>query len=389
MFVVLLLINGIGILAYLVLWIAVPKARNTAQRLEMRGQEVTISNIERTIRPDGTEVKESDPVQASKPAAVKPVEKSARTGDGGSQVVKDILQAVLIAFGIFLILAGFFGLVGFISTMAVGHTFLSGSPFAWDSGFQITEMLNQFVSPGTLKWGLLMIGLLVCIPLLATLYAGTKLVCRYTSNNTAIGLIMVGVWLLALLALVFISVGELGSFKNRTSLTNSETIYPAPGKTLYLTLGADKYSESNEMDVDIDRFRMVSVDGKNILLGEPRLDIEKSSTNDCVILVKKWSRGKTTSVANANIQKIEYSYQLTDSTLTFDPWFLTGENSKWRDQVVDITLKLPENMAVHLGENMEKIIYDIDNVSHTWDGEMIGKTWVMKPEGLTLQDSIR
>jgi len=35
---------------YLVLWLVVPAARTTAQKLEMRGENVTVSNIERMIR---------------------------------------------------------------------------------------------------------------------------------------------------------------------------------------------------------------------------------------------------------------------------------------------------------------------------------------------------
>jgi hypothetical protein len=36
---------------------------------------------------------------------------------------------------------------------------------------------------------------------------------------------------------------------------------------------------------------------------------------------------------------------------------------------------------------MVEIINDIENVSNTWDNDMVGKTWVMKPEGLTLKDT--
>ena len=31
------------------------------------------------------------------------------------------------------------------------------------------------------------------------------------------------------------------------------------------------------------------------------------------------------------------------------------------------------------------IIDDIENVSNTWDGDMVGKIWEMKPEGLTMK----
>lgn len=59
-FVVLTLITtGVGVLAYLILWIAVPKAVNTAQRLEMRGQEVSVKNIEKFLKDEANAVKES------------------------------------------------------------------------------------------------------------------------------------------------------------------------------------------------------------------------------------------------------------------------------------------------------------------------------------------
>lgn len=50
---------GISILVYLILWIVVPKATTTAHRLEMRGEEPTISNIQRTIQQEVKDVKES------------------------------------------------------------------------------------------------------------------------------------------------------------------------------------------------------------------------------------------------------------------------------------------------------------------------------------------
>ncbi len=59
-FVVLAFITtGAAILAYIILWIAVPKAVTTSQRLEMRGQEVTVKNIEKFILEEVDSVKDS------------------------------------------------------------------------------------------------------------------------------------------------------------------------------------------------------------------------------------------------------------------------------------------------------------------------------------------
>ena len=53
------LTSGVAVIAYLILWIAVPKALNAAQRLEMRGEEVTVKNIEKFIKDEVDSVKES------------------------------------------------------------------------------------------------------------------------------------------------------------------------------------------------------------------------------------------------------------------------------------------------------------------------------------------
>lgn len=59
-FVVLAFITtGAAVLAYLILWIALPNAVTTAQRLEMKGEAVTVKNIEIFIKDEVNSVKES------------------------------------------------------------------------------------------------------------------------------------------------------------------------------------------------------------------------------------------------------------------------------------------------------------------------------------------
>ncbi|TLX73870.1 PspC domain-containing protein [Labilibacter sediminis] len=49
---------GIVVPVYIILWIVVPAAITTAQKLEMRGENVTISNIEKAIRNEYEDVKQ-------------------------------------------------------------------------------------------------------------------------------------------------------------------------------------------------------------------------------------------------------------------------------------------------------------------------------------------
>ncbi len=58
LFVAGLIIGGFGTLLYIILWIAIPKAETIAQKLEMNGEPVTISNIEKAIKEEIDWVKE-------------------------------------------------------------------------------------------------------------------------------------------------------------------------------------------------------------------------------------------------------------------------------------------------------------------------------------------
>ncbi|GAB1451571.1 PspC domain-containing protein [Draconibacterium sp.] len=385
-FAALLFLTGTGFLAYLILWIAVPKAKNTAQRLEMRGQEATVKNIEKSIKEEISEVKESYRKFKESDTYSKGKKGVETAGDVTYNVFKVILKAAVIIIGVFLIISGFIGLLGFISSMVIGHSFVQGWPLIWSPELQVPGFLNHFVEPGTVTFGMIAIGVLAGIPLLAMLFIGTKLVFRYKTNNMAIGLTMTGVWLIALVALIAVSIGQLGNYKSQSSVTETKTISCDSCQTLVLKLGEDKYENYAKMDFEIDNVKVAMVDGEEVMLGNVTLDVERSANEDFTVLIKKSSRGKTRELAKEITEKIIYRFDLKDSTVVFDPWFILQKDEKYRGQQVEITVKVPQGKAVFLSNGLERIIHDIENVSNTWDGDMVGKTWIMKPEGLTMEE---
>lgn len=58
-FVVLAIVGGSGLLIYLILWIIMPEAQTTAQKLEMRGEAVTIDNIKKFFKDEYENVKKN------------------------------------------------------------------------------------------------------------------------------------------------------------------------------------------------------------------------------------------------------------------------------------------------------------------------------------------
>lgn len=384
-FVVLFFVTSGGFgLVYLILWIAVPKAKNTAQRLEMRGQEATVKNIEKSIKEEISEVKESYKRFKESDTYAKGKKGVETAGDVSYNVFKVILRIFVIVIGVILMISAFLSLLAFISSMVIGHSFVNDWPMIWSPEFQVPGFLDHFVSPGTVTFGMIAAGLLVGIPMLAMLFIGTKLVFRYKTNNTAIGLSMVAVWFIALFALIGVGFGQLGNYKNRATFTETKTISCDSCQTLSLKLGDDLYEDYAKLDFEIDNVKVAVVDGEEVMLGEVRLDVEKAGNDEFSIMVKKASRGKTREDARDTAEDIIYRFNLQDSTVVFDPYFILEKDDKYRAQEVTIIVKVPEGKSVYLGDDMVMIIHDIENVSNTWDGDMVGKTWIMKPEGLTL-----
>jgi phage shock protein PspC (stress-responsive transcriptional regulator) len=378
---------GASFIIYLVLWIAVPKAKTTAQRLEMKGKEATVSNIEKSIKEEVNEIGESYHRFVHSPSGEKGMTRAQQFGDVLAGVLRVALRILILLLGLALIIGGIVGLIGFVTSMAIGNSFLHGGPwhFGWNSDLDMATLLSNFVSPGAFTISVISISLLAGIPILLILFIGTKLLFRYKTNNKLIGLGAFGLWLVALVTLIIVAVNQVGNFEKQTSQTITQKVDCRPCKTLYLETSDDLYQSLIDNEISLDRMKIATVNGQQKILGHPRFTIEKSSSDEYLLLIKKQARGSSTEDAQENVKQIDYNFSVKDSILAFDPYYFLKDRAKWRDQEVMITLKIPEGKSVFLDKKMTDIIYDIENTENMWDGDMVGKTWTMTPDGLALK----
>jgi len=388
-FLLFFLIGPFNVLLYFILWIVVPKAKTTAQRLEMRGKEATISNIEKSIKEEVNEVGESYNKFANAKNE-KGVSRIDSFGEVVGSVLRVVLRVIVLIFGAALIIGGIASLIGFIASMAIGNSFMHGGLWNFGSGSNVdmSALLNNFVSPGAYAISLIAISILAGIPILLILFIGTKLLFRYKTNNRMIGLGAFGLWLAALIVITVIAVNQVSNFGKQTSQTVTQKVECNACKTLYLETAEDLYESLIDNEISLDRMKIAEVNGKDKILGHPRFTIEKSSTNEYLLLIKKQSRGSSTVDAQKNVEEIEYNFTLKDSTLRFDPYYMLKDKARWRNQEVYLTLKVPEGKSVYLNQKMTDIISNIENIENMWDGDMVGKTWTMTADGLSLKKEI-
>ncbi|HEX7583568.1 MAG TPA: PspC domain-containing protein, partial [Prolixibacteraceae bacterium] len=385
---VLLVFIGVGISAvvYLILWIVVPKARTTAQRLEMRGEDATITNIQKTIQEEVNEVKNSFSKINKSDSFQKGKEIANKAGQASVQVLRGLGKATGVAFGSLLILIGFIGFVTFLVSVAVGNSVIQGHTVGLNSEVDVSGILGFMVSPGVVSVSILLLILLIGIPLLAILFIGTKLVFRYKTNNKLIGTGAFGIWLVALISMIVLTAGQYSNFSQKNTVSSGKPLNCPTCKTLYLELGNAPENLESEKNVRFEDFTTITLDGEKVLAGNPRLQIEATDAKDFSVIIRKTARGKNTGDVQKNLDNIRYNTVSKDSTLVLDSHFTIGNQAKWRNQEVQITVKVPSGKMIHLSPNLDQLHFDFENINNIWNKEMTGKTWIMTPEGLSLKE---
>ncbi len=197
-FILLTLLYSSGIIAYIILWIVVPKARTTAEKLEMRGEKVNISNIEKSFKEEMEGVK-TNIDNLSKEAGEK--FKKKRNDEEASNTLANILGALLKAIGIILgialVMAGLFMMV----TIIISFIAPGVEPFSYF--LRVPYLLQDIIQPGWLS-AIAFTGLLltIVIPVIGLIYLGAKLIFDINSKSGSLPIILVLLWVLGIIVFV-------------------------------------------------------------------------------------------------------------------------------------------------------------------------------------------
>ena len=90
--------------------------------------------------------------------------------------------------------------------------------------------------------------------------------------------------------------------------------------------------------------------------------------------------------ATARAKNISYKVVQQDSLLLFDDIFRANNADKFRMQDVKVILKVPVGKVLYLDKSLEDFMYDIENVTNTYDGEMVNRRWIMTESSLKCLD---
>jgi len=389
-FVLLLFAKGFGLILYIVLWIATPRAITPRQKLEMKGEPITFSNIEKNIKEELHTVSNNVAKANPKNFFEKVLSIIGQITLGFLKVLLVIIKVIAIIIGVTIVLSMIFAFLAVIGALFFGQFMLN-----WISpelgGFSLNEFITSMFDLSSSLWVTVPVFLILIIPVIALIYGGLRIIFRFKARDGAIGIAAAVIWVASVVALAITVFLQARSLTIRESVVNTITlneVSQAKESKIILKsydLSNDSTAISTNVRYGFFDLSFSSQNGKKSITGKPELIIEKSDDSTANITLIKKARGGSKILAKQNASEIIYNYTIKDSIVTLDPVFTLPENCKWKNQDISLVLNLPEGCSVYIDSTLTDLLDYNQPYCNYWPDEMVGKTWTMTKNGLRVK----
>jgi phage shock protein PspC (stress-responsive transcriptional regulator) len=363
LFVVTAFFGGLGLIVYIILWIALPQAKTITERMQMQGEPVTLSNIESTVK-KGLNEKEQGEESTLAKIVLFPFRVIAMVIEAITKVLGPLFRVFVdvlrVAIGIAISLTGLAMILSLVLAAGVIFGFIHFSDYpAWwnmhitEFGLPLEAFRNSFPS-----WTAFFVFTLLLVPALFINLIGNSIIAKRIVFNAMVG------W--SLFVLFFVSVAAVGisipqivyAFKEEGEHKVEKT-FNVNGKTAVLRVN----------EIGLDDYDMTS------------LTIKGYEGTEIKLVERFEAQGNTRKSASENAQMVVYNVVQQDSILVFDSNITFKDDAKFRAQRLDMDLYIPYNTVFVIEEDMWRLI---DNNYREYDGyrdSNFDKTWRMTERG--------
>lgn len=348
LFLVLLLIYGTGFIFYIILWIVIPAAKTTTQILEMRGEPINISSIEK-------KVKENIDYVTNKVQNIdyNKISKTTRdTTNQGLEIIKRIIGVLLIIMA----------LGGFLSSSLGTIFFLKNASLFGE------EFTQYFTNTNYPTW-LSITSALACvlIPFIIFFLVGLKLLYSNMKFIGAISITLVILWIISCftLALPFAEMNKGNKLQIMYSTSKNKQFQKTvdlnlPKDTLQIKIVDDAFFTAND-STDIASFELAYLPAS--------LDLEikflKSYQDEAYATLKmKFDQDDIYSRVNLDesLEYPSYNFKIKNNTLFLSDKFVFLNGDSSNESEVKLQLYLPEQNTVFIEDKLHLAIDNQKNL---------------------------
>ncbi len=379
-----------GFIAYIICWIAIPLAKTTSEKLEMKGEKVDMNSIKTTVMSEmkGVESrlkefsKEATTVAKEKSEVVAgEVKKGWKNSTGIIGKILVTLVKIFVYFILAIIIIALFAVLFSISIASFAIFPLKGFVLneGWQTAFAWGTLLFFIITP--MVWIITSI-----IRWLTKAKSSSRLLTTSFFTLFVLGAFSLG-GLISSIVKEFKSTND--TYEQEVALSN-----PAVGKLEMVTLPSNNNININE-GVQITELDALFED--TLYTSNISIQILKSSNDSFRVTTIKKVNGNNRKNANATAENIHFNLMQRDSILTLDGGIPITRDNKFRNQRIIVTVYVPEGKRIKIGKNIGMFSdNDIDeDVRKAIFPEMIEQKWesgveyIMKADGLYTIDGQR
>jgi phage shock protein PspC (stress-responsive transcriptional regulator) len=361
---------GFWIPAYILMWILIPAARTSADRLAMRGEPINVDNIAREIE-DGFERFGNKVDELSGDSKKK-------SGENAHKFRGSVARGVSILGRAFALFIQFFIKFWWLLAIIVGICLFISAFLSWIAGIFAMMYAGPFLtffsplSNAATYTGMTSLFFVLGIPTVGLCLALAKAMFRLQTPRW-LGASMVGFWTVSFFALL--SIAGYASKGYKVSSTVTKNLDLSSIDTLQVERLGDEnvYTEISGPWGEIDG---LAIENGNLTI-EDDVDIRvRKSPNGSFRLVQSiTSRGRSIDDATANATQIVFEPIVENGVLKIPMKYTIMANQKWRSPNIRLFLEVPNGKSVRFAENIyHHANADTDDYSEKNDRNYISRT---------------
>ncbi len=379
-----------ALIIYIILWLVLPEATTTAEKLEMKGEKVDMNSIKNSVMEEMKGVQQRAE-KFGKEAKTYAEEKGKTMGAEVGAVAKrsgrslgDIIALLFKIFAYFIL-----GVIGFAVVVAL---FALGV-----AAIGVFPMKNYILTDGwqnIFAWGTLIF--FIAVPIIGIITWIIRRLTRTKTNRKLMRGSFIGLWVIGWFCFISLIASVGRDFKHTNTLNEQEIVLSNPGVSrLEITSASpdQKYYRNRW-------FKMEPFDGldedtafvKNI-----SVHIVKSTNDSFRVTMLKMVNGKNRRSADTLAAMMDFNVTQNDSLLMIDKGIAITRKDKFRNQRIVLTVYVPVGKQIKINKsvgwsnnihfegpwNNNEWDVDFDEVEHGWD---INTDYIMKSDGLYTLD---
>ncbi len=354
-FVLMFILGGSGVLLYIILWVVIPEATTTAQKLQMRGQAVNVESIKEYVH------NFRDDAKSGVSNATKSVKNAAKRSSSALSRVFSIIGK-LIGFGMMV-----FGLIFFVLTLMI-HFGSIGSFLVIDGDMPNNfGTLTQLVfNEGSASIGFWSLFFSIIIPIILVTALGVRLLFGLKGKIRATFVTGLVLWIVSVSTLSYVGVQTGLEFRNDYSYLDNVSQHGAMSSdTLFIKMD-DLIWGDQTFDFTYNDY--LSLNSDSIKVGFPLIKVQRRIAGEEVsVSVMKRSNGSTIREAKNNAENISYPVAFRESELMIRSNYTFPTANKIRGQYASLMISLPIGQRVVFPANMDNFPVDFEDCDHFSD----------------------